>query len=183
VSAKQKPPAPLKPMEVQSAQDRRPGGLIGQNTHAANMTSVALVDMDTSQTMVGSFPLSSACNRTSRQPSQMDLTFAHSWEERSARGHGPQGSHFSGADMELTRVVRESDNFRHPNTIQEIGRQSVEINLTCAECVGMDMTRCSDLKGRTVDPPPLPMSDRRGPFEETSCRANPTGRLVTKLTF
>jgi hypothetical protein len=41
------------------------------------MTNVALVDMDTSQTVGGSgLPVSFTWDRTSRQPSDMDFTLA-----------------------------------------------------------------------------------------------------------
>ncbi len=67
VCTKQKPPFPLAPEENERA----------PKSSAANVTNVALVDMDTSQTVGGSgLPVSSTWDRTSRQPSDMDFTLA-----------------------------------------------------------------------------------------------------------
>jgi hypothetical protein len=67
VCTKQKPPFPLPPKENERA----------PKSSAANVTNVALVDMDTSQTVGGSgVPVSSTWDRTSRLPSDMDFTLA-----------------------------------------------------------------------------------------------------------
>ncbi len=72
VCTKQKPSFPLAQEESERAHYQT-----GPKSSAANMTNVALVDMDTSQTVVGSgLPVSSTWDRTSRQPSDMDFTLA-----------------------------------------------------------------------------------------------------------